>query len=366
MTNKKIFQNEIFNLPKRRNGKELTSFLNDEFNLFSKQIFKFNSEIKREVKIKMPFINDQIRLILSALDDYYKGFPAIAYSKIAKSLDLLTKENILPIQKVPITGDRNNFFRIRVSDNRTLLKSDIFHIPFQLREQVLTQRYSIPGLPCLYLGDSIFVCWEELGRPDIDKLHVSRFDLSKSGYKFLHFNVSVNDIRKRCFSKNNDEGRFISQIVSFLCYWPLFAACSIIVDKPNSFFKPEYIIPQLVLQWVVSTKKLDGIHYKSNRVSVEGHNFGTFTNIVIPIKNISERGFCNDLKTKIKLTNPISWQLLDIAKPISENEKSKDVTASELRHAMYIELIKGEKTFYHDSKFGLLEEKLKKLSPDFI
>ena len=367
-TNRSIFESNIFNLPKLRYGTEFPTFLKEHFKQFENQIKKFKGGLKKELSSKLPLIFKQQKLILEAVNLYYRGFPSLAYEKMKGILDELNANNILPISKIPNEQSCIGLYRMRISDNKTLQKKDLFHIPFQFREKVSTQRYSIPGLPCLYLGDSIFVCWEELSRPNFDNIHVSRFDLSESNFRFLYFNVSVDEIRRRCFPRNNDDGKFPKQLVSFLSYFPLFTACSTIVDKPLDVFKPEYIIPQLVLQWVVATQKLDGIQYKSNRVSASNHNLGTFTNIVMPVKQVSEKNYCSELIKAIKLTNPISWQLLDISTNNSAtiSNSNKDIKVNELRQAMYIELIPNEKTYYLSSKFGLLEEKLKSMTVDFI
>ncbi|MEJ7676848.1 MAG: hypothetical protein WKG06_03005 [Segetibacter sp.] len=195
---------------------------------------------------------------------------------------------------------------------------------------------------------------------------MARFDLSTSNLKFLYFNLSVIDLRERCFTKSND-GKFINQLVQFLCYWPILTACSMIVEKPLEVFKPEYIVPQLLLQWMVKSKKVDGIQYKSNRINVSNHNLGTFTNVVIPIKESSQTGLCPVLMGAVKITNVISWQLLDIADPKDDRHKLKaDIELSDLRRAMYIELINGEPSDYLNTKFGILEEKLKSLTAEYI
>jgi hypothetical protein len=340
--------------------------LRDQYKDFFSTIKRFNGSLKKEITSHLPLIEGQINSILSSVDMYYRGFPSESYRKLSASLNILLKQKLLPIQTVPLSFKGKNFYRIRVSSNKNLTKADLFHIPFQMREKVSTQRYSIPGLPCLYLGDSTFVCWEELGRPNFDNMHIARFDLSASNFKFLFFNISVNDVRDRSFVKTND-GIYISQLVVFLCYWPIFAACSTVVEKPDDVFKPEYIVPQLLLQWLVKTKGIDGIQYKSNRINVTGHSLGTFTNVVIPIKDINESGFCHQLVSKIKLTNPISWQLLDIADPKKESSKQiEDLHVSDLRRAMYIELINGERTNYLNTKFGILEDKLNLMNAGYI
>ena len=46
-------------------------------------------------------------------------------------------------------------------------KDEMFHIPYEKRNLVGNQRFSLSGLPCLYLGGSSYICWEELGRKDL-------------------------------------------------------------------------------------------------------------------------------------------------------------------------------------------------------
>lgn len=72
-------------------------------------------------------------------------------------------------------------YRIRCdrSEFKIPQRGDIFHVPFEKRRLVGNQRYSIAGLPCLYLGSSIWICWEELGRPPLDSVWVSRFRIVK-------------------------------------------------------------------------------------------------------------------------------------------------------------------------------------------
>lgn len=48
--------------------------------------------------------------------------------------------------------------------------------------------------------------------------------------------------------------------------WPIILACSLLVSDNQATFKPEYIVPQLVLQWVTSQENVDGIQYPSLHV----------------------------------------------------------------------------------------------------
>lgn len=362
-TNAQIFKSSIFDLPKFRGDESIEVFLDNIYINYLEELLKFNGALKIALKPKIHFIESQMANIKESLAFYLQGFPSSAYKTLSTALISLLDEDYLPIQKTDLDSYNSPFYRVRISNNKTLKREELFHIPFEIREKVSTQRYSIPGLPCLYLADSVFVCWEEMGRPNIDSFHASRIDLSQSKLKFLYFNTSTNEMRKQCFAGKNKDGKLLNLLVPFLCYWPMLTACSLIVKKPDEVFKPEYIVPQLLLQWVVFEQKVDGIVYKSNRIKISSHNIGTFKNIVIPVRKIQETGFCPELKRKIKLTIPISYQLLEMSgKKIVE----KALETADLRRAMYIELIEGEKAIYTETIFGKMEDKLNSLQTKFV
>jgi hypothetical protein len=122
---------------------------------------------------------------------YLQGNHHNAYNKFQEGLDILEpwlNKIIYPIsefapnyvlcEQAPEIEFRGDLYRIRPmgDDPLSTLEIDkIFHVPFNLRHKVSSQRYSVPGLPCLYLGGSIWICWEELGRPSFHNLQVSRF-----------------------------------------------------------------------------------------------------------------------------------------------------------------------------------------------
>ena len=122
--------------------------------------------------------------INKAIQHYYDGRPFLAYEEFAKTMETRVSKysKMLNIRKYI---SNQNFYRIRIkNDNQVYSPKEMFHIPFQLRGKVSTQRYSIPGFPSLYLGTSLYVCWEELNRPKIDEFQAVRFQ-SKKEIRFL-------------------------------------------------------------------------------------------------------------------------------------------------------------------------------------
>ena len=119
----------------------------------------------------------------------------------------------------------------------------------------------------------------------------------------------------------------------------------------------------MVLQWITELGDIDGIQFKSNRINYNSSNVGSFNNVAIPIKSSKEIGYCDYLVDKVQLTEPLSWSLLDISEPDTSKVKKKqgDMEVKSIRVASYVELIKGQKSDYFSTKFGLMESKLKEL-----
>lgn len=61
----------------------------------------------------------------------------------------------------------------------------MFHINLDNRVIVSSERYSFPGLPCLYLGTSSFVCWVEMDCPKLEDFQVARIIKKEQNVKVL-------------------------------------------------------------------------------------------------------------------------------------------------------------------------------------
>ena len=100
------------------------------------------------------------------------------------------------------------------------------HIPFEMNYLVGNERYSMSGITSLYLGFSLYNCWEELHRPHFEYASCA---LYKAQEEF-----SVLDLTEQ------EHYHFAGECFSDC----LTLACSLPVSHPNAPFKPEYIIPQ--------------------------------------------------------------------------------------------------------------------------
>jgi hypothetical protein len=296
-------------LPKaRETGQSLSDQLEAqtaEYLLALKELDK-SSVIGAAVKRKFPAIKKLQKGISEAVDAYLNGSPAKAYSSVTLTLGRVKSD------LESLTAPENSIgqvYRIRRFDTlgeRT--RGEIFHVPFDRRYCISSQRYSISGWPSLYLGGSLLVCWEELGRPPLETVDVSSFQAIKR--------LSVLDFgyQPRTFFQLHDVDGFFTdgQVVSYLVLWPLLCACSMRPAHRGAAFIEEYIVPQLLLEWIKNeSKKIDGVRYFSTRVAQQPLSPRLAINYVFPVKTIHQSGYCSSLKGTFALTKPVSWTILN-------------------------------------------------------
>jgi hypothetical protein len=231
---------------------------------------------------------------------------------------------------------------------------DMFHIPLNKRGIVSTQRFSSPGYPCLYLGNSVYSCWEELQRPVFNYLMFS-------AYKVRH-TFRVFDMRLP-----SDSDYYPNRITQTIRRIPLVLACGYAVSNYNDVFKPEYIIPQMLVETIIyNNRKITqreksaidpdviwGVLYTSTHISDDfpyGKQF--LENIVLPvIESDNPSNYCYCLAS-----------LFDISRPLCYEYESLKENATRV----FWETIDEEKTNdekvreqYEQSKMGYLEERLR-------
>lgn len=291
--------------------------------------------------------NKFIKGLLKTIDLYYDGQPAKAYQNLNETLNSELK-NFKEVLKIREYSLGESFYRMRLKkENFPLSRVEMFHIPFQFRSRVDSQRYSIPGYPCLYLGRTLYGCWEELKRPDINSFQAVRLVNTKT-IKYLDLTrpIYTDNLRTR-------------DIYHYFMTWPLIACCSIKVSDYNSPFKSEYIIPQLLLQWIRENEELDGIKFNSTHIDFHNSNSqGDFSNLVLPVKESNELGLCNKLKSKFKISDSISWQMKEHAIGGQTFIYSSSDTSGVDKRIPKLELIRGRVYPYSYSALGMLESYL--------
>ncbi len=319
-----LFFRPAVSLPLTRpDASPLDAFLRDVFKKYTSALDDLadSNSISDEVKTSRQTIREVAAKLVKAVASYLQGFPHAGYkhvksavTKLADSLDALKLqvgngasmrefERLYRIRQVERVGYLDNFDR-----------EALFHMPFELRHKVSSNRYSISGLPCLYLGGSLWVCWEELQRPEFHSLQVARFRYAEP-VNLLDFGFRPDTIGRLRRSKSRlfDD----ATVASYLICWPLVAACSVRVFYPGASFKPEYIVPQLLLQYLRNETSLDGLRYFSTRIDQHEHSPWAAMNYVFPVQKQAPNGLCPKLRDKFRLTAPATWSTLEKVAPVN-------------------------------------------------
>lgn len=275
----------------------------------------------------------------------YQGKRSTAYIQLKKLFNRYEKDSIF----VEIPHD-SIFYRMRVCDLRKEIKrKELFHIPFEKIRQIKTQRYSSPGYPCLYLGKSLYGCWEEMQRPNTES---TLFSVFKTAQPF-----KVVDMRIPTLQEYLDNAEF------YLKFFPMIMASTIPVINGDDIFKPEYLLPHMILEWVIEKRReinAIGVYYTSAFKNSEFYSLDhEWDNLVLPVQKTDEKGICKELASLFTMTKPTCYEYEFMQGNINNTgvwdngpkRKSSD----------------GNKASYYSSLFSRLEEKMENAefnSPD--
>lgn len=322
-------------------GKEVREKLFEAFNSCADDVFLTNvGQDKSDLK---KLYDDEITLYEGICKLYAKGNICEAMQKMK---DLLKSNK--SISKKGYSKSDGLLFRVRGNDKYQLFdREEMFHMPLDQTSLIGNQRYSINGFPCLYLGASIYDCWEETRRPDLEKLNVVAYKYVKAKpMEFLLIDYPKRAKELACY-KN---------VVLFLF-------CSYFSKRDDDKHKDEYVIPELVLHALINMREsenwdFDGVAYISSRFFKAScffpSNHDLMLNYVIPIKGEQSievgdkhNRYCADLAGKFKLSDTMAL--------FTEKVKGRDFPK-----------IHPRPTGYVNSLFYQMEQEFKGSSFEFI
>lgn len=235
------------------------------------------------------------KIILSAVDNISKGLHHLAYEDIKE----IMKTKTLCFHTIK---EGSIFYRMRSNEKKESFKrKDLFHIPLNKRGLVKTQRFSMPGYPCLYLGYSLAACWEEMHRPSLDNIMFSAFKLTRD-VEFLSLVIPAREMWEQ-------------HLEDYINVIPIIIACMIQVDDYENPYKVEYTIPQLITEWFISHRTENnhymlGIEFTSVHINKD-FEFprSIYDNLALPAKDLSGTDFCSELKDIFVITKPTSEEI---------------------------------------------------------
>ena len=367
---------ELYKTPKDQGEENFVKFIENNFTLFKKNLDDFQDDVGQKVKDHKDLIVATCDGIVECLELYHRGFTFLAYQKFEQTLNALGSDSkvLNPPYYLHNVTKLKRLYRARISEDILLQREEMFHPPSDLRHVLSDQRYSIRGLPCLYLADSSYLCWEELGQPELSRFWISRFEIDRQSLPVLDLNPTSDFLVQgyQLFSESDtvELNSFESMIPYLMLVWPVQMATSVQVAKKykNANFKPEYIIPQFLMEWMRTTNKFSGVCYPTTKSTMAKPTVKSMVNYAIPAIDISNNRFCKYLSKHIKMTSPISVKLLDIL----ELEPSKEDILEAMRPKVdedmfdfpgHFELAPNPDTtqVYHRTKFAKLEGYLNSL-----
>lgn len=291
-------------------------------------------------------IRKTIDEINTIIEYEYKGLHWMAFDRFSS---LVNDEDSPLHQSLVIDGTGTvptTFYRMRrMAERRDISYQDLFHLPLSKRNYVANGRFGLPGYPCLYLGASIYACWEEMARPPMSESMVSRLECQEP-LRLLDLRVPT----KEHFKKR----------LSYLWAMPVIIASSVVVHEPAGTFKPEYIIPHLIMEFIVSYNEIGeddepmhGVLYTSVFKSEDfNYPLDKLVNVALPVmKPLESKVFCKELCRLFKMTRPTCDEI--------EQAKSNGYPTLEYnKEKRCLTEYKGMVVDYEHSTFGYLEQRI--------
>lgn len=279
--------------------KLIKAFVKKVKELDETSVFILNKAFEKLPEDKKPkknfdFIRDLdalSQLVLDVLKDCYKCYPYDAFRKLKTFFEADDNFYLKMLPQLSI-DNQCKLYRIRTGSFDKMNDGEMFHIPFDKRHLVNTQRYSVPGYPILYLAGSLFTAWCEMDKPELDGMNYA-------GFRFKD-PVFLIDLGYPYHSAT------IWEWYSLFVMYPLLMACMVRVKNPSAPFKPEYQMPQLMTMLIREHGQLfSGIAYMSNKLP-ESCPIDSFTsrNLAVCTYNcICMKGHDKDLASRMQMTD---------------------------------------------------------------
>ena len=284
------------------------------------------SSFDKQILLKQ--VESIIKRLESVLRFYLNGFPAQAYLSFKELAEIpylnshLTNLRTISLPtNTPLFRTKKDYQykqrNVGTSANGFIGKlepMDLFHVPFEMRKAIGTNRFSIPGFPCIYLSGTLHTSWAEAIDDETQSFHAISYRNHRPVYivDLVPINLAIPasgtaSYLGTMYSYNDDNDAYLD----YASLYPLITACHSKVSYTEAYFgevkfKSEYIIPQLLLQWYRDNNVIvDGVRYLSCTANARFPTsvFDKF-NYVIPALEVEEVGYCSSL-TKNYSSTPV-------------------------------------------------------------
>ncbi len=245
-------------------------------------------------------------------------------------------------------------------------REHVFHTPFELPHSI--GRFSIPGMPSLYLANSVYLCWIECGRPKFDRCFVSRFEIESDGFEFLNLpagseaylmplevsRLPIPGLEPRDVMNSPYADDVTEELAEYLSVWPLLASITTRRQGRTRWQQPEYVIPQCLMAWVRRSDRFLGIRYFTSKPERSDNSNDWSIDLALPTRTQKASGYCDFLRSRARWTEP---KLLGEMRGLAARDlATRDaVDERERRSGRYMVEWRGSKIHYIDTAFGKME-----------
>ena len=129
------------------------------------------------------------------------------------------------------------------------------------------------------------------------------------------------------------------------------------VKHPDGDFKPEYVIPKIILQWIRNINRFDGVCYTSTHIKETLELPTAQMNFAFPAREMLSEGHCPRLREDFELTQPVSWQIASTlpgpAPGVASSGGARPATPP--FSDFWFEPAQQFRTRYEQTTFGLME-----------
>lgn len=230
------------------------------------------------------------------------------------------------------------FFRMRGSnDYQVYNRMGLFVIPDNIIRLVGKQRFNQDGIPCLYLGESLYCAWEEVRRKNFEQVNFSGFVNTRS-LSVLNLTIKPNMQRKEDF---------------VLAFFALLVSGKVVDKDAHKFqYDVSNLIMDVLQASIAKGGNVDGIKYMSSRRYDGMEMYVADTNrmygYVFPPKgNAKVDELDKWLRDTFKLTEPRTSFMYDVHR--IDFDRTKTAVTRD----------------YQNTLFYKIEEQLKKETFDF-
>ena len=321
--NLNVLRHSAFELPKAREAGDFAAFLRVQLRCFFEQTARLRGPLADRLATRAYWMHELSSTLEAAVDCTQQGRHDRAWQLMDDILDehvgVLRMMSLRHAYKVVAS---QSWYRLTTwSDAKT--RRDVFHLPFE--KAAASYRFSRPGRPAIYLGNNAYVCWLECQGPVLESCRMARFEIDMRGDEYfldLPANhacyldpisisaamqrVGRSDPRKIANSPYLDD--VVGELVEYLSLWPLLMAISVQKLQPAPADPPEYLIPQLLMRWVLEQKNMLGIRYFTSKFDRTSNSNDLSINVVLPTRTTDKAyGFCDFLADRVRCTPPQSF-----------------------------------------------------------